>query len=132
MIEIITDKLALSRWYRHEVGESGEDRRCVAVGLKRDGKIVAAAIFRHFFWPDIEIHFAINGLATEEYTREVFKYPFIEAGALHITAPIPASNHKCIRLAEHLGFVQEGIKRNAHKDGDLLLYGMTKEECQWL
>jgi RimJ/RimL family protein N-acetyltransferase len=49
-----------------------------------------------------------------------------------MTAPISSSNKRSIKFVEHLGFTLEATLKDACKDGDMLLYSMTKEKCRWL
>jgi RimJ/RimL family protein N-acetyltransferase len=37
------------------------------------------------------------------------------------------------KFDEHVGFIQEGVIRQAFEDGeDAILYGMLKSECKWI
>lgn len=50
-----------------------------------------------------------------------------------MTARVPVSNLRARRLVEGAGFVLEGLMRSAASDrGDLLIYGMLKQECHWV
>jgi len=46
---------------------------------------------------------------------------------------VPVANMRARRLVEGAGFVLEGLVRSAAPDGgDVLIYGMLKEECRWV
>ena len=50
-----------------------------------------------------------------------------------VTARVPVANMRARRLVEGAGFVLEGLVRSAGPDGgDVLIYGMLKEECRWV
>jgi hypothetical protein len=63
--------------------------------------------------------------------KRVLEYPFQVRDLRRISAEIDASNERSIRNAKKLGFVEEGRKRKAGKDGgDIIIVGMLREECR--
>jgi RimJ/RimL family protein N-acetyltransferase len=43
------------------------------------------------------------------------------------------SNETAKKFDEHVGFIQEGVIREAFEDGeDAILYGMLRSECRYL
>lgn len=106
-----------------------------AIGLERDGEIVAACIFNLYSTSDIAMHIAsIPGgrWMTKSYLRAVFEYPFLQLGVRRVTGYVPAKNFAAQRFDEHIGFTLEGLMREALPDDDVLLYGMLKRECRWV
>ena len=107
-----------------------------AIGLERDGELVAAVIFNFFSGADIAMHIAAvpgRRWMTRELLRAAFRYPFVQLGCRRVTGYVPASNTDALRFDRHLGFVQEGVMREALESGeDVIVLGMLRSECRWL
>ncbi len=102
-----------------------------AIGLERDGELVAGVVYEGYNGHNIWMHVAIPGRITQAYLRYCFYYPFVELGCSRVSGYVDASNAKARRFDEHLGFRQEAILRGAAADGgDVIIYAMTKEECR--
>ena len=70
--------------------------------------------------------------ATREFLYHAFNYPFNQIGCKRITGIVKESSPKIIQFDEKLGFVREGIVRQAMDGENLILMGMLKSECRWL
>lgn len=102
-----------------------------AIGLERDGELVAGVVYEGYNGHNVWMHVAIPGRITKAYLRYCFHYPFVELGCSRVSGYVNASNAKARRFDEHLGFRQEAILRGAAADGgDVIIYAMTKEECR--
>ena len=64
------------------------------------------------------------------FCRAMLEYPFKTLGCRRLTASIAADNPACLRLARHVGFREEGYLRG-FDFGDLIMFGMLKEESPW-
>jgi RimJ/RimL family protein N-acetyltransferase len=109
----------------------------VAIGLVNEvGAIIAGALYDEYRRVDIFAHLAAvpgRRWMTREFLGEIFRYPFQQLGCTRITSPVAASNADCIRFVEHLGFQLEGrLRKRTSGGGDLLIYGMLREECRHL
>ena len=102
------------------------DSRGLKVGL----------VYNNYSWPNIAIHVGARPGALwcrPEILAHIFGYPFLQLKCARVTAPVRASNVRCRRAVEALGFRLEGMLRKALPFGeDMLLYGMLAEECRWL
>ncbi len=107
-----------------------------AVGLERDGKLVAGVVYDGFNGQNVWMHVAAEPGAhwmTRDYLRYCFHYPFNEMGVKRVSAYANASNEKANRLDEHIGFKPEARLRGAAPDGgDVILYVMRREDCRFL
>lgn len=102
-----------------------------AIGLERDGELVAGVVYEGYNGHNVWMHVAIAGHITQASFRYVFHYPFVELGCRRVSGYVQASNAKVNRLCKHLGFKQEAILLGAAADGgDVIIYAMTKEECR--
>ena len=72
------------------------------------------------------------GWLSRGFLRFVFAYIFGQMGCHRVTGRIDASDLVCLEQARRLGFVREGLLREAAADGqDILIFGLLKTECKW-
>lgn len=107
-----------------------------AIGLEKDGELVAGVIFTNYTRAAILMHVASDGSRswmTPGFLAASFRYPFIQLGCRRVTGLVRADNTPAQHFDEHLGFRREGILREGTTDGcDLIVYGMLKSECRFL
>ena len=104
-----------------------------AIGLERDGELVAGVIYEGYNGHNVWMHVAIPGRITKAYLRYCFHYPFIELGCRRVSGYVEARNAQARRFDEHLGFQQEAILSGAASDGgDVILYRMNREDCRYV
>ncbi|WAL81314.1 GNAT family protein [Pandoraea sp. XJJ-1] len=111
-------------------------RDYTAIGLERDGELVAGVVYQMHTGPAVLTHIASDGTRawlTPAYLGAIFRYPFLQLGCNRITAIVRADNADSLRFVEHLGFEREGVMRQAERDGtDLIIFGMLKGECRFI
>jgi hypothetical protein len=62
-----------------------------------------------------------------------FDYPFNRAGIEMILGVVNSNNEYAMNFDKHLGFKELNRLPGMHDDGgDLVLFGMKKDECKWL
>ena len=65
--------------------------------------------------------------------KAAFSYPFEDLKVNRISLTTREDNEKAIKLANKLGFKQEGITREYYADHtNAILFGMLKHECRWI
>lgn len=102
-----------------------------AIGLERNGELIAGVVYESWNGASFVCHIAIMGLMTPEYLAAIFDYPFVHCGAKKIFAPVVEGNDRSIRFVENLGFRLEHRLLDAHPDGSILLYSMTRDQCRF-
>lgn len=106
-----------------------------AIGLERDGDLLAVVVYNLWSGADIAMHVAAmpgRRWMTRGFLRAVFRYPFVQLGCRRVTGYVPASNADALRFDRHLGFVEEGRMREALPNGeDVIVLGLLKRECRW-
>lgn len=102
--------------------------------VRRAERIIGAIVYNNWRGRSIEAHWAGDrGWLTRGTLERMFRFPFEFLGVGRMVGAIPARNEHAAGIAERLGFVREGIAREAEDDGgDLILFGMLKRECRWL
>jgi RimJ/RimL family protein N-acetyltransferase len=133
----LSDWVSMGMFGTHEYYEE----KSKAIGHVMDGKLIAAVTYNNFTCcPDnsfltleMSVHSIDKRWATRQYLRAVFHYPFIQLGLKRVQTACSAHNEGAIMFNKRLGFVQEGIMREAWPlGGDSVLFSMLKGECKWL
>lgn len=104
-------------------------------GVERDGQLVAGVVFCAYNKASMFIHVASDGSrqwVSKELLKVVFDYAFRQAGVKVLIGTVPESNTDAQRFDEHVGFVRTSTIPDAHPDGDLYIYTMTREQCRWV
>lgn len=131
----VVQGLPVVRWVENNAGGRFGDS-ATGLGLEtEDGRLVAAVAFNDFNGANMCIHVASDGSKNwlnKHFLKCVFDYAFNHCKVKRLTGIVPSSNIAARRFDEHLGFVEEARLKDAHPDGDLILYRMRKEDCRFL
>lgn len=105
-----------------------------AIGRVKDGKIVAGVLYEDYNGANVSCHIAGEGKnwLSRKFISIIFDYPFNQLKVKRITGIVQSTNIKAQHLDEHLGFEREFVMKDAHPDGDLIVYKMTADKCRWL
>ena len=136
MLVYVHDK-ELSLWVGQRLGLDGPVRGVdpTAIGVVREGRIVAAALFSNFQWPAIEITFVTSTprWASKMAIRGILSYPFVQLNCKRVTAITEKCNRPARVFLERLGFSLEGIHPDAFPSGDGISYGLLRSDAErWL
>ncbi len=132
MTEITSDKIIVGPWVAKKVFGTFTPETSEAIGLKRHGELVAGVIYENWNGRSMVVHVAVQGLMTPAYLAAIYHYPFVHVGADKVIAPIGEGNEESIRFVCKMGFRLEGRIPDAHPDGALLLYTMSREQCKYI
>ena len=123
----------LKKWLDESLQNKFSDHtRCI--GQEMDGEIVAVVGFTDFTPNSCYMHtasidpFWIN----KDLLWASFDYPFNVLKVKVILATVAGNNKESLRLCRKLGFVDRVLIEDAHKDGDLAILTMRKDQCKWL
>lgn len=126
----------IMRFVADRTGEESYGQDYTALGLERDGELVAGVLFTNYTRAAILMHVASDGSRhwmTPAFLSASFRYPFVQLGCRRVTGLVRLDNERAQHFDEHLGFRREGVLREGATDGcDLVLYGMLKSECRFL
>ena len=106
-----------------------------AIGLERDGELVAGVVYENYTGPNIYLNVAAvpgRRWLTRTFLNAVFHYPFVRLGVQRITGMVEACNSDALRLNKHLGFEREAVLRGVMPTGDLIIVVMWKERCRFI
>jgi hypothetical protein len=101
-----------------------------AIGLERDGELVAVTGYNQFTEKACHVHFAIDAGAypTRSYIWFVHYYPFIQAGVDVLIGIISTANQKIINLTQRLGYAEQC----RIDDAGLIVTTLNKHSCRFL
>lgn len=122
---------AVGEWVAAKVGGVLQDNS-TAIGLERDGQLVAGAFYENWNRRSIVGHIAIHGKITIGFVRAICSYPFDDCGVHKLIGPISSNNKKAIKFAIRIGFEEEARIKDADPDGDIILFTLTKDKCRYL
>lgn len=128
---ILTDKYVVGPWIAQRLHYPFEPNGIQTIGLVRRS-IVAGVMYEDYNGAAMVAHMVCEGLLTRRYLWTIFHYPFVQAGCRKLIAPVPESNGRSIRFVKHLGFREEARLLDAHPDGSLLIFTMTREQCRFI
>ena len=105
-----------------------------AIGLIRDGELVAGVLYEHYTGSSLEMHVAGTGgrWATRRFLREVFHYPFVQLGCKIVYGRVPSWRPEALRLDLGLGFKIDHILKDATPTGDMYVISMRPQDCKFL
>ena len=129
---ITSNKLIVGPWVAKKVFGTFNPETSEAIGLERRGELVAGVLYENWNGASLVVHVAVQGLLTPAYLHAICHYPFVHVGAAKVIAPIGEANAESIRFVTKMGFRQEGRIPDAHPDGALLLYTLSREQCKYI
>jgi hypothetical protein len=109
-----------------------------AIGIIDNGKLICAVVYNNYRPSKIgSIEMSIASIdkrwATRHNLRALFSYPFAQLNLGRVEAHCQAQDEGVINFLTRLGFVREGLHRQAYHDGsDALSFSMLRHECRWL
>lgn len=106
------------------------------IGLTNsDEGLSAGVVFDNFNGANVNMHVASDGSRrwlNREFLWYCFYYPFKELKVKRVTGLVAEPNKDSRRFTEHIGFTLEARLKDAHPEGDMLVYAMTPDQCRWL
>lgn len=133
-MNLCLDAEIIGPWVAQRTGGQWTAGRGTAIGKLDDcGLLVAGVLYEDWNGSNIMCHIAGDGnWASRDFLRVIFDYPFNQVGAKRITAPVSSTNVKSINLVTRMGFELESTLAQATPDGDLHLFRMWRDDCQYL
>jgi hypothetical protein len=133
MRRITTDNQSyLANWISNKLG--GEvPKNLMCIGQEIDGELKAVSSYSNFQGKSCNFSLAGEGnFMNKDYLWAMFDYPFNILKLKVIIATIAGNNEKSLKLSRHLGFKEIANIADAHKDGNLIIMVMKREDCKWL
>jgi RimJ/RimL family protein N-acetyltransferase len=132
MPSVIESGPQIGRWVADKLEMGFFEGRASAIGLRRDGRIIAGVIYENWNGASLMAHIVVEGPLTGDFIFAIFDYPFQVCGVKAVVSPIVETNTKSIHLAVNMGFTEECRLKDCHPDGDIVLYTLRKADCRFL
>ena len=128
----ITSGAIVGHWVAKRIRGGYFAERSNALGLEKNGELVAGVIYENWNHKSIWCHIAIDGRLTPRYLAAIFDYPFNICQVEKIIVPVGSDNEESIRLVEKMGFAEEGRIKDARPEGDLILFTLARDACRFI
>jgi RimJ/RimL family protein N-acetyltransferase len=128
----IESSTEVGEWVCSQTGGGYHEARSNALGLRKDGEIVAGVVYENWNGRSVFCHIAIESRMTPAYLAAIFDYPFNVCGVDKIVVPVSSGNSKALRLVGKMGFTEEARIHNADTNGDIVFLTMARESCRFL
>lgn len=128
----ITSGAHVGQWVAKRIRGGYSAERSNALGLERNGELVAGVIYENWNHKSIWCHIAIDGRLTPRYLAAIFDYPFNICQVEKIIVPVGSDNEESVRLVEKMGFTEEGRIKDARPEGDLILFTLSRNACRFI
>lgn len=122
-------------WAEERIGTGPFRRDAFAIGLEKEGELVAVVVFDNFSACDANMHIASDGSRrwmSKELLLAAFAYPFHQLKLNRVTGLVPAKKAEVVAFDQHLGFVIEGLCRKALPDDDIIILGLLRSQCRFI
>lgn len=122
----------VGQWVSDYTGGAFDPNRSVALGLERNGELVAGTVYENWNGVSVVCHIVWHKV-TPRYVAAAFDYPYNVANVDKIIGPISSNHTRALALVSKMGFSEEArIKGAAHDSGDIVLMTQTPDKCRFL
>lgn len=131
---VLDQPVRVGEWVCQRIGGQFNELLSTAIGLERDGELIAGVVFDSYMGRSIAMHVAGEGghWLTRDFLRACFGYAFTQLQVRKVLGYVDSTNDQARRFDEHIGFRLEHVITDAGKHGDLLIYSMTPEQCRFI
>ena len=119
-------------WTASKMNGSFSSENSTAIGLERNGELVAGIMYENWNGRSIMAHIAITGQINRSYIGAIFRYAYVTCGVEKAIVPVSSANAKSMKFVEKLGFTEEARIADAAPDGDIIVYTLKKADCRYL
>lgn len=119
-------------WMRQQMQTAScED---VAIGLEKNGELIAATSYGKFNQVSMHAHIAIaeGERLNREFAWFMLYYPFVQIGVNALIVLVDSSRERAIRLQNHLGYQTIAEIPDSCPNGPMLVRVLYKHNCRWL
>jgi hypothetical protein len=105
--------------------------RSVAIGLEKDGELVAGTVYEMWNGRSVVCHITWDQI-TPAYLAAVYDYPYNVANVDKIIGPISSNHTRALKLVTKMGFSEEARIKDGAPDGDIVFMTQTPDRCRYL
>ena len=128
---VFDDKTRVGDWVANHVGQNSSWGDFYAMGAELKGELTAGVVLNNFTPCSATVHLAISKPTKllSELLDHAFLYAFQTCKLRRLTGLVEAHNAKSLKIIKHLGFVEEGVMREAGTDAqDIIVLVLWPEK----
>ena len=131
---VFDQKEAIGAWVAQQVGQTSDWGSFYAMGVARDGEIIAGVVFNNFNGANATCHIAITRFTrmSPKLFEAVCDYAFNFCKLKRITGMVPSNEPKILAFDKHLGFEEEFVMKDGAPGADMHVLVMWPDTCRWL
>lgn len=129
---VFNDKERVGAFVAHEVKQTAAWGGFNAIGVERDGNIIAGIVVNNYNGSNATVHIAVKHSLPRDFLPVCFDYLFNQCGLKRVTGLVPTDNPKALKFDKHIGFREEFVMKDGHPSGDMHVLVMFKDDCRWL
>ena len=116
---IFDDKERVGTWVAERVKQLASWGDFYAMGAELNGELVSGVVYNNVGASNATCHIAVSKptKTLSQLLDHAFVYAFDQLGLKRLTVFVESTNHKSLRIVNHIGFVQEGVMHQAGDDG---------------
>lgn len=116
---VFDQKERVGAWVAEQVNQGASWGEFYAMGVERDGQITSGIVFHNFNPNNASCHIACTkpDKGFVELVDHAFLYAFQQCGLKRLTGLVESDNEKALKLDTHIGFVPEGVMKQAGTEG---------------
>ena len=118
-------------WVTEQTQGGFDPQRSVAIGLERDGELVAGTVYENWNGVSVMCHIVWQHV-TPAYLAAVYDYPYNVAKVDKIIGPISSNHTRALALVSKMGFSEEARIKDGAPDGDIVFMTQTPDRCRFL
>ena len=135
MKKIIWDQsIRVGNWVCARLDSLFDEKTGVAIGQEFDGELIGGVAYDNYRGGSICMHVASSrsDWLNKAFLYAAFAYPFLQLNVNKVIGTVDRCNEQACMFDERLGFTLEAIIAGAGRNGDLLIYSMTRAQCRYL
>jgi hypothetical protein len=135
VIEIVSDKDLIGPWVFAKVGHPWYPEGREAIGIVRDGEVLAGTIIEDYTGCCAQMHIAIAHphVPLRKFVVAGFHYVFEYLNCRQVLGFVKSTNTKALKFDVRLGFEAIAIVPNVYPGGvDLVILRMERSRCPWI
>ncbi len=121
----------VGHWVMSRTDGAYNSDRSVAIGLERDGELVAGTVYEMWNGRSVVCHITWDQV-TPAYLAAVYDYPYNVANVDKIIGPISSNHTRALKLVTKMGFSEEARIKDGAPDGDIVFMTQTPDRCRFL
>lgn len=132
---VFDQKFRVGAWVAEKTDQSSSWGGFYAMGIERDGDLVAGIVLNNHNGANATGHMAIARYdpALPALLHAFFDYCFRQLALKRVTGLVPESNVRMARFTENVGFEHEFVMPCGAPDGgNMIVYVMWPARCAWL